>query len=288
MSGLPRFVIAQEARGLIIDWDKESQADRDQKVTARVSTPTRANGSESALDAKVKERLATIIATAVARAKSRMQEHSPERPDQAESSAPGESELNIVEHAYEIISEAERTAQEIVVEAKKRAEAITDLVQMKAFESTTGDEASIWQEPKAPGLVGELRRRFGQVEFGEPSVQQSAPSTGQGGESSIRSFPVLAGATKEKIGQYSVQVSSGKIAGKRYEHMGRLLIVRGRIADHEYQSLQRFAENGQMEEIRRQLARLGMRNHAVYDFPAFIWDARAGRQDRYSHEVQFP
>jgi hypothetical protein len=159
---------------------------------------------------------------------------------------------------------------------------------MKAFESTSGDGASIWQEPKAPGLIGELRRRFGEVEFGEPSEQQSAPTAGQGAEASIRSFPVLAGAAKGTIGQYSVQVSSSKIVSKRYEHLGRLLIVRGRIADHEYQSLQRFAENGQMEEIRRQLARLGMRNHAVYDFPAFIWDARLGRQDRYSNEVQFP
>jgi hypothetical protein len=119
-------------------------------------------------------------------------------------------------------------------------------------------------------------------------MQQQVSIRGDGINTYVYDFPVLAGPDNEPIGTYSVHMYLGESVAKRYQHNGRLLVVRGPIPEYEYQSLQQFVENGRLHEISMQLHRLGARNHVVYDFPVFTWNARYGREDRYSKDVNFP
>lgn len=263
-------------------------ATRGLTASARVSGKRLSGESAGELDAAVEERVAAIIRKAAARARNRVDEGLADNADGIEFQDPSDPELKIVQYAHEIISEAELTAKQIIAEASARAEAIVDLVQMKASESGTGGNASVRQEPKAPGLVAELRKRFGDIEFAEANVRNVTPTAGNEVASAVHTFPVVAGGKKETVGQYSVHVDSGEVFAKTYEHFGRFLVVRGRITETEYRSLQQHAEKGQLQEINRQLERLGMRNYSTYDFPVLAWNARRGREDRFRHEVQFP
>ena len=80
-------------------------------------------------------------------------------------------ERKIIQYASEIVSEAERTAQKIIEEARRRAETITDPVSDKCSVSET---SKTQQEPNAPNLLDELRKRFCGVKFGEAQMQQQA------------------------------------------------------------------------------------------------------------------
>jgi hypothetical protein len=257
-------------------------------VSERVTSESWSDESALALDRAVRERAAAIIEKAIARARDRVEQGVASDAERIVSQDSSTSESGIVEYAAEIVSEAELTAKQIIAEATARAEAIVDLVRIKASESELDGRAAVGREPRAPGLLAELRKRFGDVEFGEVTVGNAAMTAGKGLASAVHTFPVLASAAEEALGRYSVHVDSGEVLAKTYEHFGRLLIVRGRINDGQYRSLQRLAEEGQLQQVSRELHRMGMRNYSIFDFPVLSWSARHGRDDRYQHEVQFP
>jgi vacuolar-type H+-ATPase subunit H len=231
------------------------------------------------------KKIETIVREAEGKAKHRGQELLQDTIEDIRYHVPPEVESKIIQYASEIVSEAERTAQNIIGEARRRAAAITEPVSAEYSEIASSQTQ---QEPYAPHLLHELRTRFHEVTFGEPQMYQQKSIRGEGIYLDVHDFPVLAGSDSEPIGTYSVDMFFGEIVAKRYQHNGKLLVVRGRITESEYQSLQQFVDTGKIHEISAQLQKVGTRNYVVYDFPALIWNARYGREDRYSNDVNFP
>ncbi|UCG82122.1 MAG: hypothetical protein JSW38_07860, partial [Dehalococcoidia bacterium] len=231
------------------------------------------------------KKIETIVREAEGKARNRGQELLQDTIEDIRYHVPPEVERKIIQYASEIVSEAEQTAQNIIGDARRRAAAITEPVSAKCSEVTSSETE---QEPHAPHLLNELRTRFHEVTFGEPQTHQQKSIRGEGIYLDVHEFPVLAGPDNEPIGTYSVDMYLGEIVAKRYQHNGKLLVVRGRITESEYQSLQQFVDTGQIHEISAQLQKLGTRNYVVYDFPVLIWNARYGREDRYSNDVNFP
>lgn len=231
------------------------------------------------------KRIETLTREAEGKARHRGQELLLDTIEEIRYQVPPDMGRKIIQYANEIINEAERTAQQIIEEAKRRAATVTDPVSAECLVSQTSKTR---QEPNAPNLLDELRTRFLGVKFGERKTRQELSIRGERINLDIHDFPVLAGPDNELIGTYSVDMYLGEIVAKRYQHNGKLLVVRGRITDSEYQSLQQFVDKGQLHEISLQLHRLGTRNYVVYDFPVFTWNSRYGREDRYSKDINFP
>lgn len=231
------------------------------------------------------KRIEILMREAEGRARYRGQELLLDTVEEIRYQVPPDVGRKIIQYANEIVNEAERTAQQIIEEAKRRAAAVTDPV---SAEYSVSESSKTPREPNAPSLLRELRTRFFGVKFGERQTRQHLSIRGERINLDVHDFPVLARPDNELIGTYSVDMYLGEIVAKRYQHNGKLLVVRGRITEAEYQSLQQFVDKGQLHEISIQLHRLGTRNYVIYDFPVFMWNARHGREDRYSNDVNFP
>ena len=234
------------------------------------------------------KQMETTLNEAEAKAKDREQEDQSDKSEDIRSQILLEAKNKIIEHTDSIISEAEQTAFSIINEAKKRANDGMDF----EFENRSGirsvTDKAIEQEPDAPNLSAELRKRYAEITFGEPQIKQYSSRSTENVDSSTIEFNVFAGAQKEQIGKYSVRRESGGIVGKTYEHWGKLLMIRGEVSDWEYQYLQQLADKGQIQGAFKNSLRIGVRNYVVYNFPVFIWSAAYGREDRFTHDVKFP
>jgi vacuolar-type H+-ATPase subunit H len=202
-----------------------------------------------------------------------------------------EARHKIIEHTDSIISEAEQTALRILSEAKERARHRTAIYYDNFPDSRNVEDHAIKIEANAPNLLAELRKRYAEITFGEPHVSQTSSGAGENTDSSTIEFSVLEGENKDQIGRYVVHTSSRGIVGKMYEHWGKLLMIRGRVSDWDYQYLQKLTDRGQLQDELRNRLRDGMRNFVIYNLPVFVWSAARGtrgREDRYINDFQFP
>lgn len=142
------------------------------------------------------------------------------------------------------------------------------------------------KEPNAPNLLSELRKRFRDITFGEAIVHRQAPISDARAELDVCDFPVSSG--QERIGIYTVHARAGEVISKRYQHNGRILVLRGRPTDKEYQELQRLVDAGNINDALAQMESIGTRNYAIHDFLTLVWSAARGREDRYANDIAFP
>lgn len=142
------------------------------------------------------------------------------------------------------------------------------------------------QEPIAPNLLSELRKRFGDITFGEALVHRQASVSNARAELDVCDFPVSSG--QETIGTYTVHARAGEVIYKRYQHHGRFLVLRGRPMDKEYRELQRLVDAGNISTALAQMESIGTRNYAIHDFLTLVWSAAHGREDRYANDIAFP
>ena len=142
------------------------------------------------------------------------------------------------------------------------------------------------EEPNAPNLLSELRKRFGEITFGEPAVRRKPSTSDPGAELEVSDYPVFAG--QERIGLYTVQAKAGEISSRSYQHSGRFLVVRGRLTEKEYQELQHLVETGNLNSALVKMEKLGTRNYVIHDFLTLTWSPTRGREDRYLDDIAFP
>ena len=142
------------------------------------------------------------------------------------------------------------------------------------------------QEPNAPSLLSELRKRFGDITFGEAVVRRQASVSNARAELDVCDFPVSSG--QEEIGTYTVHARAGEVIYKRYQHHGRFLVLRGRPMDKEYRELQHLVDAGNISSALAQMESIGTRNYAIHDFLTLVWSAAHGREDRYANDIAFP
>lgn len=142
------------------------------------------------------------------------------------------------------------------------------------------------QEPNAPNLLSELRKRFGDIKFGEAIVHRQSPVSNARAELDVCDFTVSSG--QEEIGLYTIHTRAGTVVSKRYQHHGRLLVLRGRPMDKEYRELQRLVDAGNISTALAQMERIGTRNYVIHDFLTLVWSAAHGREDRYANDIAFP
>jgi hypothetical protein len=185
-------------------------------------------------------------------------------------------------------SEAGQTVLRILDEDKERTCHRTDAEYENSPDSRNVRDQAIKIETNAPNLLAELHKRYAEVTFGEPHVSQTSSGAGGNTDSSTIEFSVLNGDNKEQIGRYVVRTDSEGIVNKMYEHWGKLLVIRGRVSDSDYQYLQQLTDRGQLQDELRNRLRDGMRNFVIYNLPVFVWSAARGREDRYTNDFQFP
>jgi hypothetical protein len=183
---------------------------------------------------------------------------------------------------------AEQSALRIIDEDEERASYRTAVEYDNCPDSRNVEDQAIKIEANAPNLLAELHKRYAEITFEEPQVSPTSSRAGGNTNSSTIEFSVRNGYNKEQIGRYVVRTDSEGIVNKMYEHWGKLLVIRGRVSESDYQYLQQLTDRGQLQDELRNRLRDGMRNFVIYNLPVFVWSAARGREDRYTNDFQFP